>query len=168
MRRWTLVASAWAAALGLALAQSRVWTVRNTRPATVNGAQFSEEPVIPCRRVAFRTKASALDTWGPVRIYPVVRSPKGQLYRGFLRRYAAKSIADRWLFWTFPTGFRSPDAHAETEAASSYGDSLADALDTDAAKRLPPGDYEVKWVINDRLVDTGDHFDYEYRTISGR
>ena len=29
-------------------------------------------------------------------------------------------------------------------------------------RRKPSGDYQVKWVINNRLVDTGDHFAYAY------
>jgi hypothetical protein len=73
-------------------------------------------------------------------------------------------VGDRWLFWTFPTAFRSPEARAEAESAATYGESLADVLDTDASKLFPPGDYQVKWVINNRLVDTGDHFSYAFRS----
>src|SRR3954454_15018849 len=110
MNRWpiALCTVTWLGGLALAAAQSRSWTVPTTRPVVVAGVQFSDEPVIPCRRVGFRTKTAALDAWGTLRVYPVVRTPKGQIYRGFVRRYAAKGVGDRWLFWTFPAQFRSP------------------------------------------------------------
>jgi len=166
MNRWPirLCAALWVGALAVAAAQSRDWTVPNTRPGKVTGVQYSDEPVIPCRRIGFRTKSAALDVLGPLRIYPVVRTPRGQIYRGFVRRFPAKGVGDRWLFWSFPPQFRSPQSRAESELSANYGDSLADTLDRDAAKLLPSGDYQVKWVINDRLVDTGDHFAYAYRT----
>jgi len=166
MNRWpiALCAVTWLGGLAVATAQSRSWTVPNTKAVAVTGVQYSDEPVIPCRRVGFRTKTAALDEWGPLRVYPVVRTSRGQVYRGFVRRYASRGVGDRWLFWTFPTQFRAPQSRIETETSANYGDSLADALDRDAANLLPPGEYQVKWVINERLVDTGDHFAYAYRT----
>lgn len=145
--------------------QKRDWQVPGMAAAKVGGVQFSEEPVIPCRRVGFRTKESALDTLGSLTIYPVVRTPSGQIYRGFSRRYAKGAVGVRWLFWTFPTQFRALGSKVEREDAADYGDSLADTLEGNASKALPAGEYQVKWVINGKLVDTGDAFNYVYKAI---
>jgi hypothetical protein len=166
MRNLCLLICALGLAGSLAWAQQRNWTVPNTRPLTVAGVQSSAEPVITCRRVAFRTKLAGLDDMGALTIYPVVRAPTGKIYSGFIRRYAAKAVGDRWLFWTFPTGFRAPGVKPETEEGAAYGEGLLDALEEDAAKVLPQGQYQVKWVINNRLVDNGDSFRYGYRVVA--
>lgn len=140
------------------------WSVPGTQPAMAGTVQYSANPVIPCRVVSFRSKNAALDTWGKLAVYPVVRAPTGKLYRGFVRYYEAGSIGSNEIRWTFPTQFRSQDSTATSETSSHFGDALSD--DEPLTTLLPHGTYEVKWVFNHRLVNNGDHFHYEYRILN--
>lgn len=145
---------------------SRDWQVPGKKSAQIPGIQYSAEPVITCRRVGFRTKEAALDRWGSLTIYPAVRAPTGKVYYGFVRHYTAEQVGTRWLMWTFPTEFRAPGVADKTLVDSAFLDSLPDGLGEDAARVLPKGDYQVKWIVNDRLLDTGDQFTYAYQELS--
>jgi len=139
-------------------AQRGGWGVPGTRPASIPSLQYSEDPVIPCRVVSLRDKYSTFSDWGALTIYPVVRAPNGQVFRGFVRHYPAGKLADGWIRWTFPTQFRSKETHVEDEASAGYGDVLTD--DYEAGKTPPFGQYEVKWVVNGKLLEIGDSFKY--------
>lgn len=117
------------------------------------------------RRVAMRSRDASLDNLGDVIVYPVAMSPKQILYEGFQRRYQVKSIGRRWLYWDFPTQFRAPGTRSRTEMEADFGDHLIDMVILEtapAAKVIPSGRYQVKWVINDQLIDNGDTFYYVF------
>lgn len=164
-RAWVLAACGAAFGAGsLAVAQgSRAWSVPGKKAVDMRDSQYSDAPVIPCREVSFRSKFGSLDSWGALKVYPVVRAPNGRVYSGFVRSYPAGKLSDHFVSWFFPVQFRAPSTRVQSEADAFYGDRL-----TDAGESLPAGTYQVKWVFNDRLVDTGDSFHYAYRETRAR
>src|SRR4051794_38740167 len=92
MKKPLLLADALALAAAAAPATDRGWRVPGTTPLAMSGVQYSDEPVIPCRVVAFRTKDNGLDGMGRVTVCPVVRTPSGQVLRGFARTYPAGGV----------------------------------------------------------------------------
>lgn len=143
----------------LASSSSRNWTVPGTQSTSLQDIQYSDDPIIPSRQVALRSKNADFDSWGDITLYPVVRSPQGKLYYGFVRHYSAGAIAENFIFYTFPDDFRADPSYVGDERATTYGDGLVDSL-TDNGSSLPSGGYQVKWVVNNKLIDTYDAFTY--------
>ena len=136
-------------------AADRTWTVPSTRAVSLSDVQYSDNPIIPSRQVELRTMNADFDNWGTVALYPVVHSPSGKLYYGFIRHYAGGTVSERWIIYTFPEDFRTDPTNIESEDDANYGDGLLDTQPT-----IPAGHYQVKWVVNNKLIDTGDNFTY--------
>ncbi len=144
----------------------RNWAVPGTHLGFIDLGSVTDSYSFSVRRVGMRSKQARLDTLGNVVIYPVVRPPHGKIvYLGFERHYPPHSIGRRWLFWDFPSEFRAPDAHATTERNANFGDHLVDTImmaTADPRKLLPSGIYQVKWIVNNLLIDNGDSFRYAF------
>jgi hypothetical protein len=138
---------------------SCTWTVPGTQQRSLQDVQFSDDPIVPSREVALRTMNADFDSWGPITLYPVVRSPQGTLYYGFVRHYKAGGIGANWTSYTFPEDFRADPGYTGGELDDQYGDGLVDSL-IDNGSSLPKSPYQVKRVVNNKLIDTGDAFAY--------
>lgn len=124
---------------------------------------------VTVRRIGMRSREAKLDDLGEVTVYPVVRSPRGELYEGFPRHYPPGTIGRRWIYWEFPTEFRAPGTRPKTEMEADFGDHLVDnvILSTGNKKEkrlIPSGIYQVKWIVNKQLIDNGDSFRYSFHT----
>jgi hypothetical protein len=153
--------------LGVALGAppKRDWIIPRTHPGTVELLPATDDWSVSIRRVGMRSREGKLDALGDLTVYPAVMSPKGVVYLGFERHYPAGSVGRRWLFWDFPTQFRAPGARVKTEELADFGDHLLDTVILDTApekKVIPSGIYQVKWVVNDQLIDNGDTFRYSF------
>ena len=139
--------------LVIASSGDRGWTVPHTTPIRVDGTQFSDDPIMPCRIVSIRNKYQAFDTWGDITLFPVVRSPEGKLYYGFVRHFKARKLGLRSIDYSFPFSFRADKSEKMSEADADSGDRMSDF-------HIPAGHFTVKWVVNGKLIDNGDGFDF--------
>lgn len=150
-----------AASLGFAAGRKPVWSVPGKAPVEIADVQYSLGKIYTSRTVQFRSKYASLDSWGDLKVYPVVRAPNGRQFRGFARRFPAGTLGDRFIAYSFPFEFAAPHSSVE-RIEDAAGETLVDG---EPRQLLPPGRYYVKWVFNEKVVDTGDSFPYEYKEL---
>lgn len=144
---------------------TRDWVIPKTRPGQLELLPVTDDWSVTVRRIGMRSRDARLDVLGDVTIYPVVLSPKGEIYQGFLRKYARGTIGRKWLYWEFPSQFQAPGIRPKTEEEADFGEHLLDNIILDTGKEnkvIPSGVYVVKWVVNNLLIDNGDKFRYKF------
>ena len=79
---------------------------------------------------------------------------RGKFYYGFIRHFQGGTVGERWIEYTCPEDFR-----VDPTITQSEDDDYRDAL-VDSGASIPAGHYEAKWVVNGKLIDTGDEVTY--------